>query len=73
MTERLTKEQAIDLFGSVEALRVALKLKSRAAIYLWKPGQPIPANHDLRIRYELRPVLFGNVRPTANDAEAGNA
>lgn len=62
MTDRLTKEQAIELFGSVEALRLALGLKSRAAIYLWKPGKPIPENHDLRIRYELRPVLFGNAR-----------
>jgi hypothetical protein len=53
----LTKSQAIELFGSVERLRVALGLKSRQAIYMWR-GESIPEAHYLRIRYQLRPEAF---------------
>ncbi|GAB3744923.1 hypothetical protein [Lysobacter olei] len=54
----LTKEQAIRLFGSVKELQTALGLKTHSAIYMWHDGQPIPENHALRIRYELRPDAF---------------
>jgi hypothetical protein len=54
----LTREQAIALFDGVEPLRSALKLKSRSTIYMWKPGEPIPEPHDLRIRYVLKPEAF---------------
>ncbi|HVI55457.1 MAG TPA: hypothetical protein VM621_10440 [Luteibacter sp.] len=60
----ITKAQAIELFGTVEKLRAALGLKNRQAIYQW-PHDRIPANHFLRIRYELRPEAFdenGNLR-----------
>lgn len=62
----LTKEQAIELFGSVKELQAALGLKTHSAIYMWQDGQPIPDNHALRIRYELRPDAFdanGSLRP----------
>ena len=54
----LLKEQAIGLFGSVKGLRDALGLRTRSAIYMWKPGEPIPETHELRIRYELKPQAF---------------
>jgi len=54
----LLKEQAIGLFGSVKGLRDALGLRTRSAIYMWKPGEPIPEAHELRIRYELMPQAF---------------
>lgn len=52
----LTKTQAIELFGSVEKLRLALGLKTRQAIYMW--GENVPTHHALRIRYELMPEAF---------------
>ena len=57
MSAMLTKSQAIELFGSVERLRVALGLKSRQAIYMWNENR-VPEAHYLRIRYELRPEAF---------------
>lgn len=54
----ITKEQAIRLFGSVKALQTALGLGTHSAIYMWRDGEPIPENHALRIRYELRPEAF---------------
>lgn len=56
MSVMLTKAQAIELFGSVEKLRAALGLKTRQAIYMW--GENVPAQHALRIRYELKPEAF---------------
>lgn len=64
----LLKEQAIGLFGSVKELRDALGLRTRSAIYMWKPGEPIPEAHELRIRYELKPQAFdasGGLLPNA--------
>lgn len=55
----LSKEQAVSLFGGVEPLRAALGLKSRSAIYMWPDDKPIPRNHELAIRYELKPLAFG--------------
>lgn len=57
MSAMLTKSQAVELFGSVERLRVALGLKSRQAIYMWGDDR-IPEAHYLRIRYELKPEAF---------------
>lgn len=67
---KITKEQAIKLFGSVKALQTALGLKTHSAIYMWPNGEPIPENHALRIRYQLKPEAFdadGNLidRPEA--------
>lgn len=68
----LTKEQAVSLFGGVEPLRVALGLKSRSAIYMWSDGQPIPRNHELAIRYELKPSAFGKSGRLKKSAVAGS-
>lgn len=58
LTEPLTKEIALGLYGnSPKALARALGI-SRTAIYQWKDGQPIPAKQDLRIRYELLPQFI---------------
>lgn len=54
----ITKEQAIRLFGSVKSLQTALGLKTHSAIYMWPDGEPIPENHALRIRYQLKPEAF---------------
>lgn len=56
----LTKETALALFGNdTQALARALEI-TRAAIYQWKDGQPIPAKQDLRLRYELLPEFIAN-------------
>jgi hypothetical protein len=73
MAAMLTKEQAIGLFGSVRALRDALGLKTRSAIYMWKDGKPIPDTHELRIRHELMPQAFnadGSLRLTPTNRAA---
>lgn len=54
----MLKHEAIALFGSVEALRAALGLKTRHAIYMWPDDKPIPEVHFLRIRHELKPEAF---------------
>lgn len=54
----ITKEQAISLFGSVKELQAALGLKTHSAIYMWRDGEPIPENHELKIRYQLKPEAF---------------
>lgn len=54
----ITKAEAIEIFGTVEALRDALGLKTRQAIYMWPDG-PIPEPHELKIRYVLIPGLQG--------------
>lgn len=62
----LTRTQATSIFGSVKALQAALGLKTHSAIYMWPPDSPIPAEHALRIRYELRPDAFdasGQIKP----------
>lgn len=62
----LTKEQAIELFGSVKELQTALGLKTHSAIYMWQDGEPIPEAHYLRIRYQLKPRAFnadGTLKP----------
>lgn len=61
---RITKEQAIALFDSRKALQQALGLKTHSAISMWPDGEPIPSEHALRIRYELKPEAFdadGNI------------
>lgn len=53
MSRRLSKQEAIALFSSAQELGTALGI-SKAAVSRWPDG-PIPDNHDLRIRYELKP------------------
>jgi len=54
----MLKHEAIAIFGSVDALRLALGLKTRQAIYMWPDDQPIPDVHALKIRHVLRPDAF---------------
>lgn len=56
-TLHITKERAIELFGSPTALAEALGIE-RANVYMWEDGKPIPQKHALRIRYELKPEAF---------------
>ncbi len=56
----MIKKEAISLFGSPEALRIALGLKTRHAVYMWPDDEPIPEVHELKIRYVLKPEAFGN-------------
>lgn len=51
----MTKSEAIALFGSPNALRLALGLKTRQAIYMWPDDKPIPEAHELKIRHVLKP------------------
>ena len=59
MSQRLSKHEAIALFSTAKALAAALGI-SKSAVSQWPDG-PIPENHDLKIRYELKPEHFGGL------------
>lgn len=54
----LTRQQAIDLFGSAIKLADALGYTSRHAVYMWPKKGAIPEGPYLKIRYELKPEAF---------------
>lgn len=54
----LTRQQAINLFGSAITLAEKLGYKSRHAIYMWPKTGPIPEGPYLKIRYQLKPDAF---------------
>ena len=54
----IRKKQAIDAYGTQQALADALGI-SRTAVTMWADDKPIPKEHALRLRYELKPELFG--------------
>lgn len=54
----ILKKDAIAAYGTQQALADALKI-SRTAVTMWSDDRPIPAEHALRLRYELRPEIFG--------------
>lgn len=56
-TNNLKKEQAVKLFGTASKLAAALGI-SKQAVSLWPARRPIPDEHYLRIRYELKPEAF---------------
>lgn len=64
---QITKAEALDAYGGdVAALARALKI-TRAAIYQW-PAGPIGEVHALKLRFVLKPDVFGgNLPPAAND------
>lgn len=65
----LTRQQAIDLYGSAAALADALGYASRHAVYMW-PKDRVPREPFLRLRYELKPDAFddgGNLRAEAQE------
>jgi hypothetical protein len=74
----ITRQQAIDLFGSAAALAEALGYTSRHAVYMWPKGR-VPNEPYLRLRYQLRPEAFdmeGNYIPSAGqggDDDLGSA
>jgi hypothetical protein len=55
---QITRKQAVAAFGSVSALSKALGI-SRTAVYLWPENDPIPELQAMRLRYEIKPDLFG--------------
>lgn len=54
----ITRQQAIDLFGSAIQLAADLGYTSRHAIYMWPKDGPIPEGAFLKIRYQLKPDAF---------------
>lgn len=66
-TIQITKEEALEAYGGdVAALARALNI-TRAAIYQWAPG-PIGEVHALKLRFVLKPDVFGSrLPPAAND------
>lgn len=61
----ITRQQAIDLYGSAAKLADALGYTSRHAVYMWPKAGAIPREPYLRLRYELKPEAFdvkGNVK-----------
>ena len=61
------KRAAVDAYGTQQALADALGI-SRSAVAMWSSENPIPKEHALRLRYELRPDVFG-AKPHAHDAK----
>lgn len=53
----ITKEKAIELYGSRVRLAEALGI-SKAAISQWADGEPIPEAQALKIRFILKPEAF---------------
>ncbi|MFC4729499.1 hypothetical protein [Coralloluteibacterium thermophilus] len=69
----ITRQQAIELFGSASALAEKLGYASRHAVYMWPKDGPIPSEPYLRIRYQLKPEAFdadGRLIPSDAGQEA---
>ncbi|QDH70864.1 Cro/CI family transcriptional regulator [Marilutibacter alkalisoli] len=70
----ISKAQAIEAFGgNAAALARALKI-TPSAVYQWPDG-PIDERHALKLRFVLKPDVFGAVpeatdTPPAEDQEA---
>jgi hypothetical protein len=58
MSGMITRQQAINLFGSAVSLADALGYKSRHAIYMWPKDKSIPVAAFLKIRYQIKPEAF---------------
>jgi hypothetical protein len=58
MVRMITRQQAIDLYGSAVELAAALGYSSRHAIYMWPKEGPIPEAAYLKLRYQLKPERF---------------
>ena len=53
----ITKEQAIEAFGSAAKLARALGI-TKGAVSQWQPGEPIPQAQALRLKYVIAPKKF---------------
>lgn len=54
----ITRQQAIELFGSAVQLADALGYTSRHAVYMWPKDGAIPEGAYMKIRYQLKPEAF---------------
>lgn len=54
----ITRQQAIDLYGSAALLAEKLGYVSRHAVYMWPKDGPIPEGPYLKLRYQLKPEAF---------------
>lgn len=52
----ITKADALTLYPTATALAEALGV-GKSAVSMWDEG-PIPEEHDLKLRYELKPGAF---------------
>ena len=61
------KRDVLSVFGTQQAVADALGI-GRTAVTNWPDDKPIPERHALRLRYELRPDIFGPAatQPSAN-------
>jgi len=50
----IQKAEVLHVFGTHQAAADALGIK-RTAVTMWPDDRPIPAEHSLRLRYEVRP------------------
>jgi len=55
--KHLTKRKALELFGTVTNLAKVLGI-TKSAVSQWEMDGPIPREHDLAIKYEIKPEKF---------------
>lgn len=61
----ITKERAIKAYeGNASDLARALEITPQA-IYQWPDGEPIPEVHALKLRFVLKPDVFGESKKAA--------
>lgn len=60
----ISKQEAISAYGTQQALADALGI-SRTAVTMWSADDPIPEKHALKLRYELKPEVFGKQEKAA--------
>lgn len=65
----ILKEQAVSAYGTQQALADALGI-GRTAVTMWPDGKAIPREHELRLRYELRPDIFEAAPPQKECVDA---
>jgi transcriptional regulator with XRE-family HTH domain len=65
----ILKKDAIEAYGTQQALADALGI-SRTAVTMWSNDRPIPKEHQLRLRYELLPDVFGEPAQPASAAKS---
>jgi hypothetical protein len=54
----ITRQDAINLYGSAAALAEALGYASRHAVYMWPKDGAIPEGAYMKLRYQLKPDAF---------------
>lgn len=59
----MTKSELLALLSMRQSQLARLLGVSRSAVAQWPDDEPIPEKQELRLRYELRPELFGNPSP----------